>query len=157
MTKKRFKISFFGDGVITDITAVYRKVLNAARLFLMRFENIEFVLGEGGMFDRVALAALCDLKRESENPLFFVTLTVSPHSGEYIKKYKYPERYFDRTEILSDLLPLCEIEALSARNKKVAEESDLIVYYHKNPGDLPAEVLSLAEACGVCCVDIAEY
>jgi len=120
-------ITFCGHSQCYEDRDLHSEIYKILKTYIKN-DEVEFLLGDYGMFDRIARSVCEQYKNKvGKSKLTFV----SPYSNDIYLKRRESEKYYD--EILSPELNVPVKYAIIKRNKYMVDKADLIIAYINYP------------------------
>lgn len=129
---KTYTVSFFGHREITNGLVVEQHLEVLIRKLLLEKEYVEFLVGRNGEYDQIVSSVIRRCKRTIRDDNSSHTL-VLPYTTAMLRNNQDAFlTYYDRIEI-------CNTghhykQAYQARNRQMADRSDLVVFYVDHEG-----------------------
>lgn len=131
-----YTVSFFGHREINDPFEVERKLDEIISELIGSKEYVEFLVGRNGEFDLLVSSVVRKAKKRLDYGNSALVLVLPNETAEYRNNRKEFEDYYDEIEISAQASDCHFKAAIQARNREMAERSDLVVccIEHKNGG-----------------------
>ena len=148
-----YTVSFFGHRIITDGLTVERHLETLIRKLMLEKEYVEFLVGRDGEFDQIVSSVIRRCKR-----------TVRNDNSSHIWVLPYPtaqlRNHAEAFQAYYDQIDICNTghhykQAHQARNRQMADRSDLVVFYVDHEGGA-WQTLQYVKKCGIPYINICD-
>ena len=150
---KTYTVSFFGHRKVEDWRMVEQNLESLISTLLLDKEYVEFLVGRHGEFDQIVSSVIRRCKR-----------TVRNDNSSHIWVLPYPTAHLHNNaeafQAYYDQIEICSTghhykQAHQARNRQMADQSDLVVFYVDHEGGA-WQTLQYVKKCGMPYINICD-
>ena len=127
-----YTVSFFGHRIITDGLTVERHLETLIRKLMLEKEYVEFLVGRDGEFDQIVSSVIRRCKRTVRNDNSSHIWVLPYPTAQLRNNAEAFQAYYDQIEICGTGQHYKY--AHQARNRQMADRSDLVVFYVDHEG-----------------------
>ena len=124
-----FTVSFFGHRELDGYFYLESKLKDLIGNLIRENEYVNFLVGRNGEFDNLVSYVIRQMKNEYGNEKCNHTLVLPYCTAEYRNNMKSFEKYYDYIEIYEEVTKSYFKSAITERNKRMVDNSDLIIFY----------------------------
>lgn len=137
---KIYTVSLFGHRVLNDPLRTGNQIKKIAEELINTKEYVNFLIGHEGNFDIIATSAVKTAKRKNNCGNSSLILLLPYMKAEYKNNTKSFHEYYDDVEICPESSEAYYKNAISIRNRKMIDRSDLVICCidHKSGGSYKA-------------------
>lgn len=147
-----FRISFFGHRDVEDLRYVEARLEKFFVHLCHRYSDVECLLGRSGEFD-MCVARMLRTVRRRYDARGCLLLLVLPYK---VRDMEALERYYDEVFIPETVEGTHYKRAISARNRWMIEQSDLVVVFVNKSTGGACQAMQYAVSCGKRIINLAE-
>lgn len=135
-----YTVSLFGHRVLDDSFRAGEQIEKLAAELINSKEYVDFLVGRDGDFDIIAASAVKTAKRKNNYGNSSLVLVLPYMKAEYKNNTESFHEYYDDVEICPESSEAHYKKAISVRNRKMIDRSDLVICCvdHKSGGSYKA-------------------
>lgn len=150
-----FTVSFFGHREVENFSEIERRLESLVRTLLRQKEYVEFLVGRNGEFDQLAASTVLRLKRLEGDSNSSLVLVLPYMTAEIANNKKSFSDYYDEIEVSEAAADKHFKAAIQARNREMAERSELIICYITRKSGGAFRAIQYAKKIGKKLINIA--
>lgn len=144
-----YTVSFFGHRDFCEHHKCEEKLEEIIRSAISSHKYVNFLVGRNGKFDIFVSSVIKRIKKEREEDYFINLTLVLPYiTSEFKNNEDYFEKYYDNIEIC----PASELahfkSAITLRNRKMIDRSNLVVCFVSKQTGGAASATKYAQSTG---------
>lgn len=153
---KTFTVSFFGHRIINNAAEVERRLESLVSELLRSKEYVEFLIGRDGDFDILAASVIRRCKKNCGRDNAALVLVLPYMRADYRDNEASFLDYYDEVEICEESSRAHFKAAITLRNRRMIERSDMVVCCVVRESGGAWAALSYARKTGRECVNVGE-
>lgn len=144
-----YTVSFFGHRRIDDSLIVDRRLDMLIRRLLLEKPYIEFLVGRDGDFDQLVSSAIRRAKRTVRDDNSSLVWVLPYVTAEYRNNAESYHEYYDEVEICEAAAGSHYKAAFQARNRRMVDRSNLVVFCINHHSGGAYQTMSYAQKQGI--------
>jgi len=149
-----YTVSFFGHRRIDDPLTVDRRLDTLIRRLILEKPYIEFLVGRDGDFDQLVSSAIRRAKRTIRDDNSSLVWVLPYATAEYRDNVESYHEYYDEVEICEAAAGGHYKAAFQARNRRMVDRSDLVVFCIGHNSGGAYQTMRYAQKQGVPCINL---